>query len=191
MDQFQSQWNQGVITCSIADRVDFYGSAGSMQAFFSHRPPSGGAQREYQTGYKTTWGFGARAIVYEWGDCSIGMEGGYQWAKPHLRWNSLSGTSFTTSASLHYQEWQVGIGISRQVEMFIPYGAFKYSNVHAKVVPLRSDLELGSNSFQMTNRDHFGLVFGCTFTTGKFFDLTVESRFLDEQAITLAGDLRF
>jgi hypothetical protein len=191
IDDFQSQWNQGVITLSLAERVDFYGSLGAMQASFSHRPGPDHYRREYDTSYKFTWGFGARAIVYEWKHCSIGVEGSYQWAKPPIKWDALNGTSFTTSADLHYQEWQVGLGISRQIQFLIPYGVFKYSNVHAKATPLRSDLDLPVTSLKMTNRDHFGLALGCTFTTGKDFDLTVESRFIDEQAVSLAGNLRF
>ncbi len=191
MDEFQSQWNQGVATCVIAERVEFYASAGSMQATFSHRPAPEHHRIQYQTSYKTTWGFGSRAIVYEWGDCCIGIEGGYQWAKPPIKWDALNGKSFTTSANLHYQEWQVGLGISKQIECFIPYGAVKYSNVSGKVALLRPDLELDVTSFKMANRDHFGLVLGCSFTTGKFFDLTLESRLIDEQALSLAGNLRF
>lgn len=191
MDEFQSQWNQGVLTCSLAERVELYGSLGSMQATFSHRPKPEHSRREYQSSYKFTWGFGARAIIYEWKECALGIEGGYQWAKPPIKWDSLNGKSFTTSADLHYQEWQVGLGISRQIEFLIPYGVIKYSTVSGKVAPLRPDLELEASSFSMTNRDHFGLALGCTFTTGKFFDLTIESRFIDEQALSLAGNLRF
>lgn len=79
----------------------------------------------------------------------------------------------------------------RQIDFLNPYGAIKYSLVKGKVTRVRSDLQLSCSSFHMRNRDHIGLVFGCTFTTGDYFDLTVESRFLDEVALSLAANMSF
>ncbi|MEN9344053.1 MAG: major outer membrane protein [Chlamydiota bacterium] len=191
MDTFQAQLNQGVLTLMVANRVEAYGSVGSMQATFSHRPAPSYLQREYQTSYKTTWGFGARAVVYDGKYCAIGVSGAYQYAKLPLKWDALSGTTFRTNADLHYQEWQVGTGISKQIDIFIPYLAVKYSNVWAKTAIISPDLELPVRHITMKNRDYFGLVVGCTFTTGSDFGLTLESRFIDEQAFTLALDLSF
>lgn len=191
IDQFQFRMNQGVITASLADRVSVYGSVGAMQSFFSHRPSSDGMRREYQTGDNTTWGGGGRIVVYESSKLSLGFEGGYQWAQLPLRWDALDGKSFTTRSSLHYQEWQVGFGVGGQIDFLNPYGAVKYSFVKGKVTDIRSDLQLSCTSFQMRNRDHVGLVFGCTFTTGNYFDLTIESRFLDEMALSLVANMSF
>lgn len=191
VDQFQAQLNQGVLTFSFIERIEVYASAGAMEATFSHRPKSGHARREYQTNDKLTWGVGARAIIYEWKDCCLSIEGGYQFAYPRIKWDALNGTSFTTDAKMLYREWQTGLGISRKIDMFIPYGAVKYSAVHAQVTSVRSNMELGTSHFKMTNRNHFGLVLGCTLTPGKYFDITVESRMIDEEALTLAGNFKF
>lgn len=191
IDTFRSLMNQGVITLSMADRLEVYGSVGSMEAWFSHRPLSTHLQRQYQTGTSITAGGGGRILAYEGKYCAIGIEGSYQYAKPPLHWTSLSGTTFTAKSHLHYQEWQAGLGISKQIDIFIPYLAIKYSNVAAKVSRLERELELPARALTLTNRDHVGAVVGCTFTTGSTFDLTLESRFIDEQALSAAANLRF
>jgi hypothetical protein len=191
IDSFEGELNQGVITLDFLERIEAYASVGAMQATFSHRPKPGQFMREYQTNYRVTWGVGGRLIVYEWGNSFIGLEGGYQWAYPHIKWDALNGSAFTTDAKMRYREWQAGVGFAHRIEMFIPYIAVKYSNVKAKVSSIRHDLELAHSHFKMRNRDHFGLVLGCTLTPDKFFDINVESRLIDEQAITLAGNVKF
>lgn len=191
VDQFDAQLNQGVLTINFVDRIEAYGSVGSMEATFSHRPKPGRYRREYQTNYKVTWGVGGRVIIYEWERACIGLEGGFQWANPHIKWDALNGYAFTTDAVVRYREWQVGLGASYQIDMFIPYAAIKFSEVNARLGSLRHDLDLNTSHFKMTNRDHFGLVLGCTLTPGKVLDVTIESRMIDEQAITFAGNLKF
>lgn len=191
VDSFDGQLNQGVITLNCLERIEGYASVGAIEATFSHRPKPSHSRREYQTNYRVTWGVGGRVIVYEWDDSYIGLEGGYQWAFPHIKWDALNGTSFTTDATMRYREWQIGLGLSHRFDIFIPYAAVKYSNVQAKVSSLRSDLELSHSHFKMRNRDHFGLVLGCTLTNCKYFDLNIESRMIDEQAISLAGNVEF
>ncbi len=190
VDNFYGQMNQGVFTFSCMDRVEAYASVGALESTFSHRPKPGHFMREYQTNYRLTWGVGGRLIAYQWGDSCIGLEGGFQWANPHIKWDALNGAAFTTGATMRYREWQVGLGFSHRIEIFIPYIAVKYSNVKIKVFSLRSDLELDHSHFRMRNRDHFGLVLGCTLAACKYFDVNVESRLIDEQAITLAGNIK-
>jgi len=43
----------------------------------------------------------------------------------------------------------------------------------------------------MTNRERFGLALGCTLAPGCAVDLSIEARFFSEQALTLAGDIKF
>jgi hypothetical protein len=191
VDTFEGQLTQGVFTVNCVDRIEGYASVGSMESCFSHRPRPQHFIREYQTNYRVTWGVGGRILVYEWGNSFLGIEGGYQWAYPHIKWDALNGTSFTTDATMRYREWQIGVGFAHRIEMLIPYLAVKYSNVQAKLSSLRHNLALSHSHFKMRNRDHFGLVLGCTLTTGKWFDANIESRMIDEQAVSLAGNLKF
>lgn len=191
VDQYEMIMNQGVVTLNAVDRVEGYASVGAVKSTFSHRPQPNHARREYQTNERVTWGVGGRIILFEWGNSFIGIAGGYQWAFPHIKWDALDGAAFTTSATMKYREWQVGLGIAHQVDFLVPYAAVKYSNVQAKLSSLRSNLELNHSHFKMRNRSHYGLVLGCTLTTGKIFDFTIESRMIDEQAISFAGNAKF
>jgi hypothetical protein len=190
IDQCQLLFNQAVVTVNVFDRIEVYGTIGSMNAFLSHRPHVDMRRREYQTSDHPTWGVGARGLLMNWGNTSLGVNGSYQWGRPHVKWIAVDGVSQTTAAVLKYREWQVGIGVAHQVDVFIPYISLVYSHVHARMEHLRASV-LPRSSFDMRNRDHFGMALGCTLTTERVFDLTVEGRVFDEQAVTLAGNLKF
>jgi hypothetical protein len=191
IDSFNFYMNQGVFTLNFLERFEVFGSVGAMQTTLSHRPKFDHQRREYQSNDHTTWGVGGRAILFEWGKTAIGVEGGFQWANPHIKWDALNGTSFTTDAVMRYREWQVAAGVSHQIDIFIPYGGVKYSNVYALMSQLRPDLMLQHSSFKMRSRDYFGLVLGCTLSPSKIIDFTVEVRMIDEQAISLASNIQF
>jgi hypothetical protein len=191
VDLFKTLMNQGVITLDFLDRFEVYGSVGATQSYFTHRPNSAHLMREYQTNSSTTWGVGGRVLLFEFKDFSVGMGGSYQWANPHVKWDALSGDAFTTDARMKYREWQVGLGCAYQVEMFIPYLAVKFSDVSAKVSSLRPNLNLNHSSFRMRNRDRFGLVLGVTLAATRGFDMTIESRLIDEEALSIVLNMEF
>ena len=86
---------------------------------------------------------------------------------------------------------QVGAGLSYQIDIFVPYLAVKYSNVSAEFRHLPPTLFPNFSSFKAKNRHYFGLALGTALTTGRLFSLNVELRVIDEQSLTLAGNLRF
>ncbi len=191
MDRFNVHSDQGVLTLSFFDRLDIYGSVGALETNFSHRPKPGHQRREYESGSQMTWGVGGRAILFKWGNTDVGMQGGFQWANPHIKWDALNGESFTTDAVLRYREWQIGVAASHQIDLFTPYLGVKYSHVFGLLSQLRSNLELPKRSFKLRNRDYFGLVLGVTLSPKRWIDLTCEVRMIDEQAITIDGNLKF
>ena len=190
MDRCEMGMNQGVITLNLLDRFEVYGSVGAMSAFLTHRPHVDFQRREYQTGDQLTWGTGARVVIVPFKNIDLGVEGGYQSAGPDVKWNAKDGVAYRTRAHFNYHEWQVGVGLSYHVDFLIPYFAVKYSNAQAKLSRIRPDI-LPNSSFKMNSREHFGLALGCTLSNAKIFDLTAEVRLFDEQAITLAGNLKF
>ena len=164
-----------------------------MKAALCHRPNPGHFRRGYQTHDNLTCGVGGRAILFQWGGTAesddgksfVGFEGGYQWA-----WNDVEGSTASRHAKMRYREWQVGLGIAHVIDIFIPYGAVKYSNVHASVTGVNPGLGIPHHRFKMKSQDHWGLVLGTTLTTGKYFSVTVESRVIDENALTFTGELK-
>ncbi len=191
IDECKIYTNQGVLTLEFLDRVEIYGSVGSMRATLSHRPRVDHKLREYQTREAPTWTTGGRVLLFQWHDTSLGMQGDYQWGNADLLWDTLNGTSLKTNGAMRYRQWQIAFGVSQQIDIFIPYAAVKYSNTHMVLSKLSKNLELDSSWFTMRNRGHFGLVLGCTLAAFKIIDLTGEVRLIDEEAISVTANIKF
>ncbi len=190
IDNFTILQNQGVFTLNMQDRIEAYGSAGAFSAEFAHEPKLDSQRREYGTHDHFTWGAGARAVVFHWGNVLMGIDGKYQSGHAAVRWNTLNGASLPAKAKLELREWQVGVGFSYKAGMFIPYAAATYAHTYAKLKHIEPALFIPP-SFKMTNREQFGLALGCTLAPEKIVDLSIEARLFSEQALTLAGNLKF
>ncbi len=190
IDKFSYLMNQGVLTFNFFDTVEIYGSVGSLNAFISHRPKPDQKQREYQTSDRLTWGGGTRLELFHWGATTLSADGKYQYSHPHVKWNSLSGDSFTTAAKLTYREYQAGLGLSHQMNVFIPYIAGFYSHVKGKLYGIRSNI-LPVSHFSLQSREWIGMAVGCGFSSSCLFDLNIEARMFSEQAVTVSGNLKF
>lgn len=191
VDEFQSRMNQGVLTLNFFDKIEAFGSVGSMNAYVSLRPHKDGERREFQSGDATTWGAGGRVLLFTWDDLHAGVTGSYQSADLPMRWNALNGETFSTAAKMKYWEWQIAGLFSYRVEMFDPYIGITYSVAEAVVRHIRSDMQLGHRQFKMKSRDRVGAALGCSLTPSKIIDLNVEVRLFDEEAISVAGNLKF
>ncbi len=191
VDEFQYRMNQGVLTINMMDRLEIFGSVGAMQAEIQVRPQDDGRMREFQTNGNTTWGAGGRLLMFTWGKVHLGATGSYQSANLPVRWDSLDGETFSSSAKLYYREWQVAALISYRVEMLVPYIGAVYSTVKANMKHLNSNMEIKHNEFLMRSRERIGIALGCSLTSSTIVDLNVEVRLFDEEAISLAGNIRF
>ena len=190
VDNFTILQNQGTLTFNMQDRVEAYGSAGSFHAEFANEPHSDHKRREYGTHDHFTWGAGLRAVVFHWGNALMGIDGKYQSAITPVMWNTLNGEALPPASRLECREWQVATSMAYEAGMFIPYAGLTYAHTYAKVNGIDPAL-LVPGSFKMTNRERFGLALGCTLAPGCIVDLSIEARFFSEQALTLAGDIKF
>lgn len=190
IDDFSMTMNQGVITLNYLDRFELYGSGGASSSYFYFRPKVDHEKREFQTHDHGTGGVGARFLLAQWGNTGIGVDGKFQWAGAGIKWVSVNGVSHDSGAHLHYREWQASFAAYHTIDLFTPYLGFKYSNVHASVTGLSSTV-YPSSHFKMYNRDRFGIALGCTVSQGKKIDLFVEVQLIDEQALSLGGNLKF
>ncbi len=190
IDRFEYQMNQGVITFNFLDRLEAYGSVGAFNTTFWHRPPPDSALREVTSHDSWTAGGGLRALLMQWGHTALGIDAKFQYGRSPARWISVSGVGYGTHAHLTYREWQTGIAVSHTIDWFTPYIGATYSNVHADINGLKHSTYPYSH-FKMRNPAHFGLVIGCTLSSGKKFDLTGEAHMVDELAFSLTGNLKF
>lgn len=190
VDNFTILQNQGTVTFNMQDRIEAYGSFGSFHTEFANEPHSDNKRREYGTHDHFTWGAGLRAVVFHWGNALMGIDGKYQRALVPVKWNTLNGEALPPASNLFYREWQVGASMAYEAGTFIPYMGLTYARARAKVNSVNPAL-FSPGSFSMTNRERVGLALGCTLAPGCVVDLSIEARFFSEQALTLAGDIKF
>ncbi|MBS0615210.1 MAG: hypothetical protein JSR58_01495 [Verrucomicrobia bacterium] len=190
IDRLQFFMNQGVATFNVLDRFEYYISAGSLTSTYWHRPHVDKKRREVESHDKWTLGTGARLILFQWGDTILGVDAKYQYSSPHFKWATVDGTSHDTGAHMRYWEWQVGAALSYTVDVFTPYIGATYSVAETNLTGFSHNVYPKSH-FHMRNVDRFGMAVGCTLSSGKKFDLTLEARMISEQAVTAAANVKF
>lgn len=190
IDRTKLSFDQAVVVFNFLDRVELYGSGGSVHGSVTNRPHSDTARRKYQTQEGWTAGCGGRILLAQWGKAVIGIDGKVQWGNPVIKWMSIDGVSANTTGHLKYCEWQASFAVSYTVDWLTPYLGVKYSNVHAQISGIPREV-YHHPSFKMINRDRFGLALGATLSPGKKFDIFAEVQLIDEQSLSFGGSLRF
>lgn len=197
VDSYEQDTNSATVTLNILDRVDVYGVFGSSKTSaewrFTDLPAGIVHNIEVETFYSFLWAAGARAIVYEWCNTSLGLGGRYSSSHYHPVWLTTDGINDPAEgARFRWREWQINLDVSYKIDLFTPYIGIKYSNAKTQLnhflTPIASK-GIGSNEFK--NRVPVGLYLGCALSTGEYFMLNVEARLIDEDAVTISGDFRF
>lgn len=139
-----------------------------------------------------SWSVGGRATLWECGCTSLGLEGQYFRANPDVkRITTASALSAYPEYSARYHEWQVGLGVSHRINIFVPYVAVKWS---------RARWDLGGETFVLSgtnvtqdleNKKSWGYAVGVSLIDCEKAALTVEGRFADEKAVYVNGQIRF
>ncbi len=140
-----------------------------------------------------SWSLGLKALLASWKNLHVGAGCRYTTLEPLLHFFSLDGELVDTNGQrLHFREWQVNVGVSYEVGFFTPYIGSKYTQA-------RSHVELPTSSNGITedekkqffrSRQNFGLYLGCTITPRKLFFVTLETRLIDEEAVSVFATLR-
>jgi hypothetical protein len=195
VDCYRQETNAGTMTLNLLERLDLYTVLGSSRTRAEWRfDHAGDTQRvELETLYDFLWGLGVRGILYERGKASLGVGARYEHANYDPVWLTVNGTVEPAHGThLRWRAWQVDLALSYKIEIFSPYIGLKYSNVQAKVGKFQTTVASnGSGSNVFDNRYPIGVFIGCSLTTSKYFMLNVEGRLVDEEAVTISGDVRF
>jgi hypothetical protein len=86
----------------------------------------------------------------------------------------------------------VDMGLAYKIDIFIPYVGVKYLDAKARVKDASIAIAADSHNWmKMRNRDPVGVYAGCTLSNSKYFMLTIEARFIDEEAISVVGEMKF
>lgn len=195
VDNFKQDINSGTITFNLQNRTDVFGVLGASRLRSDWRFDNLGTMSriELETNYRLYWAVGGKIILYQWGSTALSIGGRFSKTKPTLSFITQDGVPQNIgSTKISYRDWQVDMGLAHQIDIFIPYLGVKYLNAKSKirnsVIALAEDSQ---NFMRMKNEDHFGVYLGCTLSNSKYFLLTVEARFIDEEAISVMGELKF
>lgn len=196
IDNNQQTTNSGTATLNFLDRIDLFGVFGSSRITANWR--FSGLKRtinrvEIETDYRFLWALGARVILYQWGNATLGAGGRYSTFCAPISWLTLNGSLKTTEAeNLEWRQWQTNLLFSYKIDLFIPYLGINYLSAQTKLrdfsVPISSSL---SDCLHMKNRSSTGLIIGSALTTGKYFMLNIEGRLINEEAFSISGDIKF
>lgn len=193
LDDSEITSHSGIVALNLMKKVDVYGSLGASTGEFVET--YGSTRVEYETETSWGWGVGAKAILFEKDNTTIGLDGRYFNAEPDLDKIIIDGVSYSvpsgsvTKASIEYDEYQIALGIAQKFDMFVPYGGVKYSKAKAKLLATISGTDYASEDAD--SEDEFGLFVGCSIVPMDSVSINVEGRFIDEEALTVSGQIRF
>ncbi|MBN2479851.1 MAG: hypothetical protein JXA94_06450 [Parachlamydiales bacterium] len=196
IDNFKQDVNSGTVTINFYNRMDAYAVLGASRIRSDWRYTYGGitSRVELETNYRFSWAVGGKAILFEWGNTAFSVGARYSFTKPTLSFVTKDGVPNDNSnnARVRYKDYQIDVDLGHKIDVFIPYIGGKYSVAKSSIknfdFPVTQD---GDTEMRMKNKDHFGVFVGCSLSNGKYFMLNVEARFIDEEGITVSGDLKF
>ncbi len=187
LHKFEIFENFGTATVTFLDRLDLYASGGSFSA--QVRQQHEDARLEFDTQNGGVWKAGGRAVVYAYGETFVTVEAAYQQSRPALRDAALNGTPLERKgARLFYREVGASLGAAHKIDIFIPYLGIEGSYAWAKLSHLKG---AATARIKAHSRYPVGLFLGCGLSPGARVIVNVEVRLVDEQAISLSGDLKF
>ncbi|MBL7198001.1 MAG: hypothetical protein ISS47_07865 [Candidatus Omnitrophica bacterium] len=187
-------WYASKISCTMADKVDLYALLGAANGEFSEK--YSGVDLEYETEAAFAWGLGATVLLYEFENgIRVGLDGRYRQAEPDIDQITLNGVSFSpgdvgiSDSSIEYKEWQIALGVSKELGQFVPYGGIKYTDVEASMKATISGTTYTTDDINSDKT--IGIFIGCDFIPTKNISIGVEGRFIDETAFSVSATVRF
>ncbi len=180
------------ITANFFHKVDIYSLLGSSKIQFD---------QELFSSRRFSWGVGGRILLYEKPPLFLGIAGTFFATKQNPTYFILEKTTpalILSSFSLHYTEIQGSLSLAYQVSIFVPYLGLSY--LEARIDPDPSsgmmdipsqDVILEFSSPSTVNHKKWGLILGSTLLSSQTMTIDVEARFLNQNGVTVSGELRF
>ena len=192
VQEYNSLTNFGVATINFNDRFEVFGTLGAMSCEASQRPFKN-TKVSYQTQTHFAWGAGARAILAYWGDLQLALNAAYVQSNMPLSSLKVNGRSYAKKqAEFEFRQWQVGIGVSYHFRWFIPYIGVDYSDFRSRIEHLNAIKFLFPKK-HVTFKETYptGLFFGFGISPIRAFNLNVEVRLINENAVSVSSDFKF
>lgn len=201
IERFELYTNAGLVVLNFWERLDIYATFGSTNFDIHTRsglfglPDVLGSFTRIETDGAFSWSVGARAVLWNWGCTTLGLDARYFRARPDIKSIVYQGaiTANPDDLELHYHEWQVDLGLSHRINMLVPYIAVKWSKADVDidgnlVIPILEATFLGRD---LENRRQWGYAIGVSLIDCDIMSLNVEGRFRDESAVAVNAQIRF
>jgi len=184
---------------TVANKATLYCLLGAGSAKESATISGSKIEVETETGF--LWGIGANIIAYEkeiqgFGDGVLRLGGDikYRSCNPDIDEFTIDGTTYSldalgvTNANAEYGEFQVALAASYQMDSFVPYLGVKFATLDGEVKGTYSGTEY---KLDYEEDENVGMFAGFDFLINDSIALNFEGRFIDEEAISVGGTIRF
>lgn len=178
----------GMLVLNLGNRIDLYGILGASKL----------EEENVYIPRRFSWAIGGKATFYRYRKFSVGGDLKYFFSdqKPgHFIIENMPAT-LLTDFTLGYSELQGAVAASYKCGVFIPYAGLTY--VDAKIKPSFrygfidiADMTMEFEADSVINEKKWGMVIGLTLLSAKIMTLNVETRFFDQNAVNVSGEIRF
>lgn len=198
IENTQIYTNGGMVVANFWDRLDIFAVFGAsnflVEANAKGFGGANGSRLVIETETDFSWSVGARGTIWECGCTSLGIEGQYFFTRPDVRRVTEAATSSVYPdhiISTKYREWQIGVGLSHRINIFVPYVAVKWNRAKMSFDNARpgAPVDIVLHNFQ--NKKDWGYAVGVSVIDCEKASVTVEARFGDEKAVHVNGQIRF
>ena len=187
----QMQTSAGTLTLNFKNHLDLNVILGSSQLQLD--------QEEY-TKRQFAWGIGAKWLLFQTDSLYIDIDIKYFETLQKPLYFVSEGITYNVASNfkLNYTDTQIALGAAYRIDNICPYICIDYLYSEIKPRPPSVLVQIPGYPFLyeleassvITNR-RFGLAVGGTLIAGAKGSLTVESRFFNQNAINVSGEIRF
>lgn len=196
VDSFKQNNFYGGLTLNFCDRFDLYGKVGQSMIDTDYRislEDESVFAIDCKSHYGLSWAVGTSMILLDYQCLQVGVGASYMETNPSLRFLTQNGEDLITRGSnISFRSVDAFLGFSFQTDILIPYICFHYRKADSSITALEGPIASnGTNTIDLEERSPYGLALGVSITNKKLFALTIESRILSEEALTISGTFRF
>jgi len=183
--------NASTITLNLKNWLDLNVLLGSSQMQIDH---------DIYTKQQLAWGAGAKFLIYQTRSIFVALDLKYFQSNQKPLYLASSGYAYNICSNfkLNYSEQQAALGIAYCNQMISPYiyTSYLYSKIEPDPLTLlvRMPTYEGyaqSMSSSVINKRRWGMALGATIVGESKGSVTIESRFFNQNAFNVSGEIRF
>jgi len=186
------EMRSALISLNVSNYMDIYGIIGSAQEVVD----------DCYSNERFCWGGGARFCFFHIGNFAFGGDGRYFQSalttKYALIEESLAPVDIVPPCGFLYQEVQGAFTITYNMGIFLPYIGPYYLYSRNNPVPTDAVVRISGDDRLydfgpkfLENKRKWGLLLGANLLSEQKFDLTLEGRFIAQNGISIAAEVRF